>query len=176
MLPYHLPSFLSLFSFPPYPQLAFAFARFINPSAPKALGRHFIGFALAGAVATLALLALKKHAEATTDPRTGALLDAGGDLSEVGGTTSSFHDAVYVSSAALLLGAKYDAALLLLLLFPVYGGVAFWNGVLRPFIFTPTAAEARAASAAAAESRGRGVVPRGRGQQQKQKQKFVRRG
>lgn len=157
-----------------FQQVAFAFARFINPSAPKALGRHFIGFALAGAVASLALLALKRHAEPLLDPRTGSLLDAGGDLAEVGGTTSTFHDAIYVSSAALLLGAKYDAALLLLLLFPVYGGFLFWKSVLSPFIFTPTAAEARSAASAAASSEGRsrGAVPRGG----KQKQKFVRRG
>lgn len=150
-------------------QFAFAFARFINPSAPKALGRHFIGFALAAAVASLALLALKRHAEPVIDARTGALLDAGGDLTEVGGTTSTFHDAIYVSSAALLLGARYDAALLLLFLFPLYGGFVFWKSVLAPFIFTPTAAEA---AASRESSRGRGAVPRGG----KQKQRVVRRG
>ena len=95
------------------------------------------------------------------------MLDAGGDLTEVGGATSTFHDAIYVSSAALLLGARYDAALLLLFLFPLYGGFVFWKSVLAPFIFTPTAAEV-----AAAESRGRGAVPRGG----KQKQRVVRRG
>lgn len=111
---------------------------------------------------------MKKHAEPVFDPASGALLDGGGDLSETGGMTSTMHDAVYVSSAALLLGARWDAALLLLFLPVVYGMAKFWTGVLSPWVFTPTAREAKEAAVASGGSgggskKGRGVMPRSGG-------------
>lgn len=164
------PPFRSFIPLPPptSQQAAFFYARFLSPSAPKALGRHFLGFAAAAAVSSLALLALKKHAEPVFDPASGALLDGGGDLSETGGMTSTMHDAIYVCSAALLLGARWDAALLLLFLPVVYGMVKFWSGVLSPWLFTPTAREAKEAAASAgggsgSSKKGRGVMPRSGG-------------
>ena len=81
------------------------------------------------------------------------------------------HDAIYVSSAALLVGSRYDAALLLLFLPVLYGLFKFWSSVLSPWIFTPTAREAKEAAAAASAAsaggssskRGRGVMPRSGG-------------
>ena len=79
--------------------------------------------------------------------------------------TSTMHDAIYVSAAALLVGARYDAALLLLFLPVFYGIFKFWSGVLSPYIFTPTAREAKEAAAASSSTskRGRGVMPRSGG-------------
>lgn len=73
------------------------------------------------------------------------------------------HDAIYISSAALLLGARWDAALLLLFLPVVYGMVKFWTGVLSPWVFTPTAREAKEAAVAAGGSSGSGGSKKGRG-------------
>ena len=86
--------------------------------------------------------------------------------------TSTMHDAVYVCSAALLVGARYDAALLLLFLPLLYGVFKFWTSVLSPWIFTPTAMEAgevgrggggEGGSSSSSSKRGRGVMPRSGG-------------
>lgn len=147
-------------------QAAFLYARFLRPSAPKALGRHLLGFSTAGAVSSLSLLALRRHAEPVFDPSSGALLDGGGDLRETGGMTSTMHDAIYVSALALLLGSRYDAALLLLFLPVLYALFKFWSSVLAPWVFTPTAREAREEAGGGSSSsgkRGRGVMPRSGG-------------
>ena len=147
-------------------QAAFLYARFLRPSAPKALGRHLLGFSTAGAVSSLSLLALRRHAEPVFDPSSGALLDGGGDLRETGGMTSTMHDAIYVSALALLLGSRYDAALLLLFLPVLYALFKFWSSVLAPGVFTPTAREAREEAGGGSSSsgkRGRGVMPRSGG-------------
>jgi len=155
----------------PTPQLAFFYARFVHPSSPKARGRHFLGFAAASAVSSLCLLALKRHAEPLFDNATGSLLHGGGDLSEPGGMTSTMHDAVYICSAALLVGSRYDAALFLLFLPFFYGLFKLWTSVLSPWIFfTPTAREAGEGvrggggeGGSSSSKRGRGVMPRSGG-------------
>ena len=114
-------------------------------------------------MSSLSLVALKRHSEPVFDPSSGALLDGGNGLSETGGMTSTMHDAIYASTAALLLGARYDAALLLLFLPLVYALVKFWSLVLSPWVFTPTAREAREEGAGGDGKRGRGVMPRGDG-------------
>ena len=71
----------------------------------------------------------------------------------------------FLQGATLLVGARYDAALLLLFLPVFYGIFKFWSGVLSPYIFTPTAREAKEAAAASSSTskRGRGVMPRSGG-------------
>jgi len=76
------------------------------------------------------------------------------------------HDAIYVSALALLLGSRYDAALLLLFLPVLYALFKFWSSVLAPWVFTPTAREAREEAGGGSSSsgkRGRGVMPRSGG-------------
>lgn len=80
--------------------------------------------------------------------------------------TSTVHDAIYISSAALLVGSRYDAALLLLFLPVFYGLFKLWTSVLSPWIFTPSAREARERAKEEGEvskQRGRGAVPRSGG-------------
>jgi hypothetical protein len=117
-----------------------------------------VGGGFGAAVALASLAALRAHARPVYVR--GALEDGGGDLA-AGGMVSTFHDAVYVSSAALALGAATDWSLLLLLLFPLYGLVKV-TAVIHPWIVTPTADE-EAAHAAAAARRAKAAAKAARG-------------
>ena len=138
------------------PKLTFAYRRLVRGS-PTA--RHYVGGGFGAAVALASLAALRAHARPVYVR--GALEDGGGDLA-AGGMVSTFHDAVYVSSAALALGAATDWSLLLLLLFPLYGLVKVYTAVIHPWIVTPTADE-EAAHAAAAERRAKAAAKAARG-------------
>jgi hypothetical protein len=101
----------------------------------------------------------RKTPHATTAPTYVGphLEDGGADLSLPGGFVSTLHDGVYISSAALLLGAFWSGGLALLGAFPAYGLTKLWTGVVAPFFFSarPEEVEAEEKARAAAEKRAR---------------------
>ena len=84
------------------------------------------------------------HIAAPTYDRDGVLVDAGADLS-LGGTTSYYHDVIYVAVFLFVSTALVsDWLWLVALVVPAYATYALWAWVILPWIFTPTADEEEA--------------------------------